>query len=410
MSDYYKDTTFHQDQLLYAAINGYGQSVFSVVTVDDFDPGSRQQLAAIVERGSLTGVIDSSWIMGEVLKVGNRDLTMLLTTVVSNALVASNWRYHAERVLEESMRRSAGMILTRALKVITDGNQHPLIAVEEAMEQLNAIPRAELSEDDTWTLQDIMGMEVQHDRFTLPNMLRRNERLVLTGSEGGGKSVFVYQLLTGAAYGVDTFTLERTEPQRVLFLDVENNEFQARANLDKIVPALREIAPDVDPDWRSLKRRVVDLLASKDRADVIRRVVHYSPDILYMGTAYKLTDVSDETHRSVRAIQSVVDRIRQEIDCTVIVEHHAGHGHMNDRNNMRPEGSSYWLRWPDFGYGMQPLPTNSGKRLMRLGAWRGDRATDRYFPKAVKQGSVMPWDPIYPDEWEAIYAEHYDKS
>jgi hypothetical protein len=56
--------------------------------------------------------------------------------------------------------------------------------------------------------------------------------------------VFVYQLLTGAAFGVDTFTMEKVEPQRVLFLDVENNEMQARANLDKIVPTLREIAPD----------------------------------------------------------------------------------------------------------------------------------------------------------------------
>ena len=203
--------------------------------------------------------------------------------------------------------------------------------------------------------------------------------------------------------------MEKVEPQRVLFLDVENNEMQARANLDKIVPTLREIAPDALPEWRSMKRRVVDLLASKDRADVIRRIIHYKPDVLYMGTAYKLTDVTDDTHRSVRAIQSVVDRIRQEIDCTVIVEHHAGHGHMNDRNNMRPEGSSYWLRWPDFGYGMQPLQTSSGQRLMRLGAWRGDRATDRKFPVAVKQSTVLPWSPVYADEWEAIYADKYDK-
>ena len=81
---------------------------------------------------------------------------------------------------------------------------------------------------------------------------------------------------------------------------------------------------------------------------------------------------------------------------------------MNDRNNMRPEGSSYWLRWPDFGYGMQPLRTTNGSRLMRLGAWRGDRATDREFPVAVKQGSVMPWTPIYSDEWDALYADKYD--
>ena len=409
MSDYYKDTTFHQDQLLYAAMYGYGKDVFSVVTIEDFDIGSRQQLAILIERGTLSGDADQAWVMGEVLKVGNRDLTMMLSTVVSNAMVASNWRYHAERVMEESIRRKAGVVITRALNQINNGAIHPLIAVEDAMDELRALPRAELSEDDTWTLDDIMGLDVVHRDFTIPSMLRRNERLVLTGSEGGGKSVFIYQVLTGAAFGVDTFTLEKADPKRVLFLDVENNEFQARANLDKIVPTLKEIAPDVQPDWRSMKRRVVDLLASKDRADVIRRVTHYNPDILYMGTAYKLTEVTDETHRSVRAIQSVVDRIRQEIDCTVIVEHHAGHGHLNDRNNMRPEGSSYWLRWPDFGYGMRPIVTNDKKRLMRLQAWRGDRATDRKFPVAMRQSSALPWAPVYEDEWDALYSHLYDK-
>ena len=157
-----------------------------------------------------------------------------------------------------------------------------------------------------------------------------------------------------------------------------------------------------------MKRRVVNLLETRDKADVIRRVTHYAPDILYMGTAYKLTDVTDETHRAVRAIQGVVDKIRAELECSVIIEHHAGHGAMNDRNNMRPEGSSYWLRWPDFGYGMVPVKTE-GSRLMKLTPWRGDRATDRHFPVAVKQGPVLPWLPVYADEWEAIYADRYDK-
>ena len=401
-------STEWQDALLYLAAWGEAQHVFSLVGIDDFDPGERQELFALMERGYVDGSISPAWVGDEAIRVG-RPSSSYVASVLTNGFTGTVG-YYAERLRDASAKRHVIATLTRALHRL-NGNE--AVADEIAADvraELDAMPKAAMTNDDTWTLDDIMGLQVEHASFTLPRMLRRNERLVLTGSEGGGKSVFVYQMLTGAAFGVDTFTLERTEPQRVLFLDVENNEFQARANLDKIVPALREICPDANPDWRSLKRRVVDLLASKDRADVIRRVVHYSPDILYMGTAYKLTDVTDETHRSVRAIQSVVDRIRQEIDCTVIVEHHAGHGHMNDRNNMRPEGSSYWLRWPDFGYGMQPLATTNGRRLMRLGAWRGDRATDRYFPKAVKQGSVMPWDPIYPDEWEAIYAHQYDKS
>lgn len=395
-----------EDALLYHAAWGKAQEVLALVGIDDFTPGDRQELFAIIERGYVEGVLQPAWINDEATRLG-RPAPGYVANVLSAGFVGGSVGYYAERLREASARRYALKVLTQGITRLEHDEAVADEVVSDVQAQLQAMPRPSVSDDDTWTLAEIMGLEVRTEDFTIPGLLKKNERLVLTGSEGGGKSVFVYQMLTGAAFGVDTFRLERTQPARVLFIDVENNEFQAKANLDKIVPALTEIAPDVQPEWRSLKRRVVDLLATKDRADIIRRVVHYNPDILYMGTAYKLTDVSDETHRSVRAIQSVVDRIRQEVGCSVIVEHHAGHGHMNDRNNMRPEGSSYWLRWPDFGYGMQPLVTTDRKRLMRLGAWRGDRATDRDFPVAVKQGAVMPWVPVYQDEWDATYSNTY---
>ena len=395
-----------EDALLYHAAWGKAQEVLALVGIDDFTPGDRQELFAIIERGYVEGVLQPAWINDEATRLG-RPAPGYVANVLSAGFVGGSVGYYAERLREASARRYALKVLTQGITRLEHDEAVADEVVSDVQAQLQAMPCPSVSDDDTWTLAEIMGLEVRTEDFTIPGLLKKNERLVLTGSEGGGKSVFVYQMLTGAAFGVDTFRLERTQPARVLFIDVENNEFQAKANLDKIVPALTEIAPDIQPEWRSLKRRVVDLLATKDRADIIRRVVHYNPDILYMGTAYKLTDVSDETHRSVRAIQSVVDRIRQEVSCSVIVEHHAGHGHMNDRNNMRPEGSSYWLRWPDFGYGMQPLVTTDRKRLMRLGAWRGDRATDRDFPVAVKQGSVMPWVPVYQDEWDALYSNTY---
>jgi len=396
-----------QDGALYTGLWGQAEKLFQIVSVDDFDAGNRQNLAELIHRATFESK-DSlqDFVKDEATKKG-KDFTVFVTQVITSGFTGTAG-YYGEKVREVSRKR----LVSKALATGQDRMGKDWSADEVAelvVTELATLPKTADSNDDSWTLDDIMGLQVEFEPFTLPNMLKRNERLVLTGSEGGGKSVFVYQMLTGAAFGVDTFSLERTEPKRVLFLDVENNEFQARANLDKIVPTLREIAPDAHPEWRSLKRRVVDLLASKDRTDVIRRIVHYNPDILYMGTAYKLTDVSEDTHKSVRAIQSVVDRIRQEISCTVIVEHHAGHGHLNDRNNMRPEGSSYWLRWPDFGYGMQPLKNSDGSRLMRLGAWRGDRSSDRSFPVAVRQGSVMPWKPVYEDEWDALYSHIHDK-
>ena len=394
-----------QDGLLYNAVWGKASEVLSLVSVDDFDPGDRQELFMLIERGYIDGCLEAPWLADEAQRLGRPSVSFIGSIIASG--LTGTVGYYAGRLREATARRYAIAALTRGIQRLQSSDDPDLI-VSDVQSELSALPKPAMSDDDSWTLDDIMGLSLVEQGYNMPKMLRANERLVLTGSEGGGKSVFVYQMLTGAAFGVDTFTLDRTEPKRVLFLDVENNEFQAKANLDKIVPVLREIAGDVTPEWRSLKRRVVDLLATKDRADILRRVIHYNPDILYMGTAYKLTDITDETHRSVRAIQSVVDRIRQEIGCSVIVEHHAGHGAMNDRNGMRPEGSSYWLRWPDFGYGMQPLASNDGRRLMRLKPWRGDRATDRSYPVAVKQGSVLPWVPIYSDEWDAVYSHKYD--
>lgn len=393
-----------EEGALYAALWGDADDVFAVLTPEDFYTPGASELAALIHRGIVEGQDSmAQWVKDEAIRTGRPNPNYIAK--IATAGFTGTGRYYAAKLKELSLLRQAEIAVTRAKQKINDRQDAALI-IEELKADLDAIPSPQTSDDDTWTLADIMGLDVEEKLFTIPNMMQRNERLVLTGSEGGGKSVFVYQLLTGAAFGIDTMMMERHEPQRVLFFDVENNEFQARANLDKIVPVMQEMAPDVTPEWRSMKRRVVNLLDTRDKADVIRRVVHYSPDILYMGTAYKLTDITDETHRSVRAIQSVVDRIREEIDCTVVVEHHAGHGFNNDRNGMRPEGSSYWLRWPDFGYGMQPQQTNNG-RLMRLRPWRGDRVTGRKFPVAIKSGSILPWTPIYEDEWEAVYS-HLD--
>ena len=392
----------HEDALLYHCLWGKADEVLSLVTVDDFTPGERQELARIVERGHAEGILQAAWVMDESIRLGRPSRSFVAS--ISTAGFTGTVSYYAARVREASARRYAEAVFTRALHRLK--TEDPDTVAQEAKAEIEAMPSPASSDDDTWTLEDLMRLDVEHEPFTIPGWLRRGERLVLTGGEGSGKSVLVYQLLTGAAFGVDTFTMERVKPQRVLFLDVENSEFQARGNLDKIVPALKELAPDADPEWRSFRRRVIDLIATRDKADLIRRVAHYAPDVMYLGTAYKLTEVTDETHRSVRAIQSTVDRIRQEVGCAVIVEHHAGHGFQNDRNSMRPEGSSFWLRWPDFGYGLSSLNLPNGRRVLKMKAWRGDRASDRMYPAGMRQGDLMPWVPIASDEWEAIYSEY----
>lgn len=395
------DTREIEMALLYIAAWHGADEVFRTVTVDDFTPGEMQELAAIMERGWATDTLNPAWVSEECIRLGRPAGNTVASVLTMQPLASA--QYYGQRLRSESMRRHLDAAATRMLQRLQQGND-PQEAMQILKDDLAALPSIETSDDDTWTLDDLMSLGEQEQEFTIPNVLARNERLVLTGSEGGGKSVFIYQMLTGAAFGVDTFLRERYEPKRVLFLDVENSDFQQAGNLRKIVPHLREIAPDVEPEWRSMKRRVVDLLASKDKADIISRAVHYAPDIMYIGTAYKLASTSDDAHRSVRAIQSTVDKIREEVGCSVIVEHHAPHGFNNDRSSMRPEGSSMWLRWPDFGYGLKRIDTPGG-RIVKFMGWRGDRVRGRDFPAGLREGAVMPWMPISQDEWDALYSK-----
>ena len=396
------DTREWEMALLYIAAWHGADQVFSKITVEDFSPGEMQELAATMERGWAENALNPAWIKDEAIRLGRPSGTLVADVLTMHPMASAD--YYASRLRNESMRRyleAAGTRLMQRLKT-----HDPLESLQFLKDEIAAIPTVESSNDDSWTLDDLMALEEEQQEFTIPGILAKNERLVLTGSEGGGKSVFIYQMLTGAAFGVDTFLRERYEPKRVLFLDVENSDFQQAGNLRKIVPHLQEMAPDVKPEWRSLKRRVVDLLATKDRADVISRAVHYAPEIMYIGTAYKLASTSDDAHRSVRAIQSTVDKIREEVGCSVLIEHHAPHGFNNDRGgNMRPEGSSMWLRWPDFGYGLKRIDTNNA-RIVKLIGWRGDRVRGRQYPAGLREGAVMPWMPIMQDEWEALYSKY----
>ena len=59
-----------QDALLYLATWGKADEVFSLVAVDDFDPGERQDLADLIQRGMLEGTLEPPWVADEAQRLG----------------------------------------------------------------------------------------------------------------------------------------------------------------------------------------------------------------------------------------------------------------------------------------------------------------------------------------------------
>jgi hypothetical protein len=381
------------------------EEIFTRCDVADFPPGHMQELASILVAMLNAGeFIDPKTILTRCGEHSNA-LVRFYTTEVFGQDYGSP-TYVASKVREYADRDRLTAALTRATQHISS-----TVPIEDVLARLevdlSSLHRPDDLENATLTLDDILSIPDEDARWIMKDMLRINERLMFTGMEGGGKSVLLAQIAIGAAMGVHTLSMgiDRCEPVRVLVLDVENSLIQARNNARKIYPILAEMTGSDKASLEWINERYIDLADPKDATRIVRIAKEKRPQLMFMGSVYKLASEGDKHEASFNAISRTVDRIRAETGAAVILEAHTGHGFNNDRSKgsgMRPDGSSRWMRWPEMGYGMVPM----GKQypgITELVPFRGMRDDSYVWPKGLRRGNVLPWQPIMADEFDARY-------
>lgn len=385
---------------LYHASRGEAETVFSICSVEDFNPGPQMDIASIMVSLHADGELTPM----AVLERAGRQSPALAKFFVERVSEEhySTATYCAHAVRDAANRQRVTASITRAMQAITSAGR----SVEEVVADLGAdleLAEANLASGLSVVTFDEMYSTPDDIRpWIMPGMLRTNERLVITGPEGGGKSVLIAQICLGASMGLNTMSIgvDTHEPMRVLMLDVENDRLQVKNNMRKVYPYLNELSGGVKPliEWVDVKD--IDLSDSVERQKVIRLAKERQPHLMYMGSLYKLAPEGEKSDAQFTTVSRTVDRIRAETGTSVMIEAHTGHGMQNDRNgNMRPYGSSMWMRWPEFGLAMLP---QRGKPV-KIGHWRGVRSDDRHWPAGLRRGTVLPWTPISEDEWDALY-------
>ena len=222
--------------------------------------------------------------------------------------------------------------------------------------------------------------EPEYD-WAVPDLLEREDRVVLTGAEGGGKSTVLRQIGVQGASGVHPFTLEPVEPISVLLVDLENGKRHLRRELHKL---WAKVSHSLDPE----RFRVCPYPAGIDLGNpfwsdwLAERVVANGPDLLIIGPIYKMATGDSTTEEVARKITAPIDAIRTEHHCAVILEAHSPYSANGGRRPTRPFGSSVWSRWPEFGLHL----SETGQ----LTHWRGER-DEREWPSALKRGGEWPW-------------------
>lgn len=348
---------------------------------------SSQPVDAVMVAGALATAPERTW--------GG---AAYLHTLIASVVVTENVTFYVAIVKDKAARRK---MLDAALSIQQEAYQSPdpiEVLIARAEERLRDVPVAEPDLTGTlMSLDEFCDQEFSDEDWIIPDLLDRGDRLILTGTEGLGKTYLMRQFAVCAAAGVHPFTFQAITPRTALFVDVENPAKIMRNSFRELRANIHAKRGPIDEKRLWIERAPAGLDLG-DPTDVLwlqRLVSLVRPDLLCIGPAYKLYKgagkASDED--LARNVTSALDAIRESVNCALILEHHPGHGDSSAKDrSVRPFGSSLWLRWPEFGFGIRPAQGfDKSNRLVDLLPWRGSR-DERAWPSQLAAGSgFLPW-------------------
>lgn len=253
--------------------------------------------------------------------------------------------------------------------------------------------RADLSDVGTF-----LRRVSERQDIVIPGLLERQDRVIIVGFEGDGKSTLSYQLAVCAACGIHPFTFEPIPPIRVTIMDWENPPHLIRRKVGLLQPAAELIGT-----WRPDNLHVlahpagIDLTRQSDQFRVMEIVRQTKPDLVIAGPILKM--LTDDGKQGSEALHSQFtrfwDRVREAYGPAVWFEHHAPKGERGARE-LTPFGSGVYMRWPEFGIGLK----RGRKGELLLSRFRGDREEGRCWPEKITRNTGshprFPWQAIYP--------------
>lgn len=249
------------------------------------------------------------------------------------------------------------------------------------------------------TLAELLAQPDEEPDWLIPGLLERQDRLMLTGEEGLGKSHLLRQIALMAAAGLDPFDAHRIRPVTATIIDAENSTRQVRRRIRPLVDAIRKLGGQ-DPRERVVIDCVgrMDITRDKDLARIHQLLDATRPDLVVIGPVYKLTPRALQTDDEAAPVLAALDTIRER-DIALLIEAHAGHAKgATGQRDLRPRGSSALLGWPEFGYGLRSL----SESFADVVPWRGDRE-ERNWPERLRREVGGPrWLPCEAFDYEEI--------
>lgn len=233
----------------------------------------------------------------------------------------------------------------------------------------------------------------------IPGLLDHQDRAMIIGGEGDGKSTLGRQLAVATSAGVHPFTHDPIPPQRCQIIDAQNPPHLLRRELVRHIDAATAFGR-----WDPARLAVtpltggVDLTTPAGRMRVAEAIREFRPDLVVAGPVDKMyRDKGQGAEELHSQVTDFWDDMTARYEITVWLEHHAPKGGSNGDRLWTPKGWGGYMGWPEFGFTLARVPNKPG--LYRLGRFRGDRERGRCWPVKLEQNTAplpsFPWHPVY---------------
>lgn len=352
----------------------------------------RQIYAAIVDQRR-TGIVDIVTVAAAMRDDGALDYLRELTDATPTI---SNAGQYAYTVADCKRRRDLiwfADAVTQRARDAEDAGQ----ALDDVAGLLGKLDRPVVSGTPDPTIDEFIdNTPIQYD-WLIEDFLERRDRMLVTAGEGAGKSVLIAQIGVMAAAGIHPWTLQPIEPCNVAIIDLENGPRLLARRLRWLRRNARHIEPHririhADP-------RGINLTTRTDKRWLIERCLANKTDLLVIGPAYRMMagvqqkgDMGGEDY--ARQVTAALDEVRSQCNVTLLMETHAPHSRDGMTRDLRPQGSSVWLRWPEFGIGIRKDgPSDEETSEYQVTHWRGPRDERTWPKKLVRGGNSWPWMP-----------------
>src|SRR5690625_2114556 len=302
--------------------------------------------------------------------------------------------YYAEEVRQAATTRRLNALTQRSQQEINDPQVQTCHAMQRMMDGLEEIRDNSISSGLlAKSLGEILSTPDSPQDWIIPNLLEKGDRLIVTGQEGMGKTLWLRQLGITAAAGIHPTTWERLDkPAKVLYVDVENSEKQWRRETKHIAALSAE--KGLEPPHENIHVHCggrMNLTRDRDLGLVHKLVDEHDPDILFIGPIYRLApsvNNDEEASPLIAALDTLRDR-----GLAMLMEAHIPKAQdTNGKRNLAPRGSSALMGWPEFGLGLAASDDKFGADVI---PWRGHRDKNREWPTKLWTGTrnSYPWVP-----------------